>query len=168
MVLPLTRVTERGGGKMPKKFSPRYSLFDVNVQPFILRFIVRLVVPFVLIYGIYILFNGHLSPGGGFSGGTILGAGLALYSAAFGAGKVRKFFTFKTFTFFNSMALSFYAIVKGYAFMVGATGKHTGIPLGTPGDILSAGLILPLNICVGIVVACTIYGLFSLFSEGEV
>jgi multicomponent Na+:H+ antiporter subunit B len=52
--------------------------------------------------------------------------------------------------------------------MVGAAGGSTGIPLGTPGDILSAGLILPLSIAVGIVVACTIYCFYSLFSEGEV
>jgi multicomponent Na+:H+ antiporter subunit B len=153
---------------MPKKRRPIPNISDVSLHPLILRYIVRLVVPFILMYGIYIIFNGHLTPGGGFSGGTILGAGVALYSAAFGAEKARKFFTFNTFTLCNSIALGFYAIVKGYAFMMGAAGKPTGIPLGTPGDILSAGLILPLNISVGIVVACTIYGLFSLFSEGDV
>jgi len=151
---------------MPKKYKTIRYLKDLD-EP-ILKVIVRIIFPFILIYGMYILFNGHLSPGGGFSGGTILGAGLALYSVAFGADEVRKFFTFKTFTLCNSIALSFYAIVKGYAFMMGAAGKPTGIPLGTPGNIFSGGLILPLNICVGVVVACTIYGLFSLFSEGEV
>lgn len=141
---------------------------DVHRQPLILRFSVKLVVPFIMLFGIYIILNGHLSPGGGFSGGAILGAGLSLYSAVFGAEKVRKFFTFKTFTMCSGISLGFYALSKGYSFFMGASGKETGIPLGTPGRILSAGLILPLNICVGIVVACTVYGLYALFSEGEV
>ena len=30
---------------------------------------------FIFLYGIYVILNGHLSPGGGFSGGSIIGAG---------------------------------------------------------------------------------------------
>ena len=141
---------------------------DKMGRPLILQIIVMMAAPFIMVYGIYILFNGHLSPGGGFSGGAILGAGIALYAIAFGAEKVRTIFTFKTYTVCSTVALLFYALVKGYAFCMGASGLPTGIPLGTPGNLLSSGLILPLNICVGIVVACTVYGLYALFSEGEV
>lgn len=137
-------------------------------QPIILRVIVQFIVPFIFVFGLYVIFNGHLSPGGGFSGGAILGAGLSLYAASFGIEHVRKFFSFKTFSRCISIALLFYALVKGYAFMMSAAGLDTGIPLGTPGNLFSAGLILPLNICVGIIVGCTIYGLYALFSEGEV
>ena len=28
--------------------------------------------PFIIVFGIYIILNGHLSPGGGFQGGAIL------------------------------------------------------------------------------------------------
>ena len=137
-------------------------------QPLILKVIVSMVTPFVLIYGIYIILNGHLSPGGGFSGGAILGAGIALFAFAFGVEKVRRFFSFKTYSVCTCVALLFYALVKGWAFFMGASGLHTGIPLGTPGNILSSGLILPLNICIGIIVSCTVYGIYALFSEGEV
>lgn len=150
-------------------------LENPDEQPVILRLIVSLVVPFIMVFGIYIIFNGHLSPGGGFSGGAILGAGLSLYAAAFGAQRTRRFFTFTTFKVASCAALLFYAIIKGISFFTGAAESfaHVGersslLPLGTPGNILSAGLILPLNICVGIIVACTIYGLYALFSEGEV
>lgn len=152
----------------PKKRKSAVDSKGVNEQPLILRTVVGLLFPFILIYGIYIILNGHLSPGGGFSGGAILGAGLALYSSAFGAERVHRFFTFRTFTLCNSTALFFYFIVKGYIFFMGASGRQLSIPLGTPGNILSAGLILPLNICVGIIVACTVYGFYALFSEGEV
>ena len=42
---------------------------------------------------------------------------------------------------------------------------ESGIPLGTPGAIISSGLILPLNICVGMVVACTMYAFYTLFRK---
>lgn len=38
----------------------------------------RLIVPFILLFALYVLFHGHDSPGGGFQGGTILAAGVIL------------------------------------------------------------------------------------------
>lgn len=134
----------------------------------ILKVTVEILFPFVIMLGLHVVINGHLSPGGGFSGGTILGAGLILYSTAFGFEKVKKFFNFKTFLRAISFSLIFYALAKGYSFTTGASHIDSGIPLGTPGNILSAGLILPLNIAIGIVVACTIYGLYALFSQGDI
>ena len=43
------------------------------------------VVPFLLVFALYVMFNGHLSPGGGFSGGAILGGALILSEVAFGS-----------------------------------------------------------------------------------
>lgn len=143
-------------------------------QPIILRFIVSLVVPFIMIYGMYIIVNGHLSPGGGFSGGAILGAGLSLTAASLGIERVRGFFSFRTYSVLSCFALLFYALVKGFSFSSGASEVYSGTGgsvlgfSGEPGTIFSAGLILPLNICIGIVVGCTIYGLFAIFLEGEV
>ena len=44
----------------------------------------KLLVPAVLMFGIYVTMNGHLSPGGGFSGGTILGSAFVLGHLVFG------------------------------------------------------------------------------------
>ena len=134
----------------------------------ILKTITEIVLPFIIVLGIYVILNGHLSPGGGFSGGTILGAGLILYSLAFGREMTRKIFNFNTFTKSISFSLLFYGLAKGYSFITGAAHMDSGIPLGTPGKILSGGLILPLNIAVGIVVGSTMYGLYSLFSQGDI
>ncbi len=38
----------------------------------------RLLVPYILLFALYVLFHGHYSPGGGFQGGTILAAALIL------------------------------------------------------------------------------------------
>ena len=153
---------------MSKKCKVYRDLIALKEQPFVLRMVVGPLIPFIMLYGIYVLFNGHLSPGGGFSGGTILGAGLVLLSITYGRKKVSRFFTFKTFGVLCSLSLGFYLLAKGYTFMMTATGHSTGIPLGTPGNLLSGGLIFPLSISVGIVVACTIYCFYSLFSDGEV
>ena len=60
----------------------------------------------------------------------------------------------------------FYCCAKSYSFFTGANHLPSGIPLGTPGAILSSGLIFYLNICVGLVVACTMYAFFVMFRKG--
>lgn len=132
----------------------------------ILQKVAFVLVPVIVIFGIYVVLNGHLSPGGGFSGGAIIGAGLILYLNAFGFEKTERFFTEKTYKWVSFSALSFYCLAKSYSFYTGAHHLESGIPLGTPGAILSSGLILPLNICVGMVVACTMYAFFVMFRKG--
>ena len=134
----------------------------------ILRHGALILVPFTLVFGIYVILNGHLSPGGGFSGGTIMGAALILYNLAFGDQSTKKFFNFKIYKIVTILALSFYALSKTYSFYTGANMIHSIIPNGTAGNLISSGLILPLNICVGIVVACTMFGFYSLFDREEI
>lgn len=122
--------------------------------------------PIILLFGIYIILNGHLSPGGGFSGGAIIGAGLILYLNAFGFKRTEQFMSFRLFTGVTFSALMFYALAKTYSFYTGANHLHSIISTGTPGNIISAGLILPLNIAVGMVVACTMYAFYALFRKG--
>ena len=132
----------------------------------ILQRITFLLFPIIVIFGIYVILNGHISPGGGFSGGAIIGAGLILYANAFGFEKLNRFFTEKTYKWVSFVSLAFYCLAKSYSFFTGANHLESGIPLGTAGEILSSGLILPLNICVGLVVACTMYAFYTLFRKG--
>ena len=134
----------------------------------VLTITAAVVVPCVILFGIYVICNGHLGPGGGFSGGAVIGAALILYAIAFGFDRIEKFLNLKTFRLIVLCALCFYSISKGYSFFCGANGLESGITPGIPGKILSAGLILPLNAAVGIVVACTMYGLYSLFKRGRI
>ena len=124
-------------------------------------------VPLVMVFSVYILLNGHLSPGGGFSGGTILGAGLILYLLAYGFKRTERFFNFHTFRVLSTCALVFYALSKGYIFFTGANGLDNGIGTGRFGEILSGGLLMPLSVAVGLVVACTMYVLYTLFRKGD-
>ena len=132
----------------------------------ILQLVETFLVPIIIIFGIYVILNGHLGPGGGFSGGAVIGAGLVLYLNAFGFKKTERFFTEKTYKWICFFSLSFYCLAKSYSFYTGANQLHSVIPKGTPGAILSSGLILPLNIAVGLVVACTIYAFYAMFRKG--
>ena len=143
-------------------------MLDAQDSKLILKKGAKCLAPVVILYGIYVVLNGHLSPGGGFSGGSIIGAGLILYSAANGHKKMQTFFTIKTLTLTTAACLLTYCGCKSYSFFTGANHVGWEIPKGTPGAILSSGFILPLNICVGLVVACTMYGFYALFTKGEV
>ena len=144
---------------------------DEKYQPIndpLLKFGCSLAVPLIFLFGVYVILNGSISPGGGFSGGAIMGAGLIIYSIAFGFENSSKFFKDKTFKAVSSIALLTYCASKTYSFLTGALEVESVIPLGVPGTILSGGLIFILNVAVGLVVTCTMFGLYSLFKKGEI
>ena len=132
----------------------------------ILQRIAAVLVPFVMLFGIYIMFNGHLSAGGGFAGGAVLGAGMILYLLAYGFAKTSRFLNEKVINVIVCTSLTFYCLAKSYSFYTGANGLTSIISHGNPGDLFSAGLILPLNIAVGFVVACTMYSFYAVFRKG--
>lgn len=134
----------------------------------LLKSTARIIVPLVIVYGIYVIFNGHLGPGGGFSGGAVIGGGLILYAIAFGFEPLDKILNLKVYRMIVLCALCFYSLAKCYSFFCGANHLETIFSPGKAGMIFSAGLILPLNIAVGIVVACTMYGFYSIFQRGRI
>ncbi|MBQ6175312.1 MAG: hypothetical protein IJK28_11900 [Clostridia bacterium] len=144
----------------------RDRLIEPHSDP-ILQVIARVLIPLILIFGAYVILNGHISPGGGFSGGAIMGAALILHMLAFGEKQTARFFSYRTYRAVSVCALGFYALAKAYSFFTGANHLPSIITIGTPGRIFSAGLIPYLNIAVGLVVCCTMYALFSLFRKGE-
>ena len=156
-----------GASRRNKKSKQKFLLRPHSLDEPILRGVASLSIPAILMLGCVVVINGHLSPGGGFSGGAILSTALILAANAYGFGRVHEFFNERTFIISSSTALMIYAVSKGYSFFTGANNLHSIIPKGTIGNILSAGLILPLNICVGLIVAGTLYAFYALFSEGD-
>lgn len=152
-----------------EKLKKEEAINDRRFEPkndVILQKVASILVPIVFIFGIYVILNGHLSPGGGFSGGAIIGAGLILYLSAFGFEKINKFFNEPVYKTIKVGALTLYGIIMTYYFYTGANGIANNIPLGQAGDILSSGMILPINIFVGSEVACTMYVFYALFRRG--
>ena len=50
----------------------------------VLRVVAKLLIPFILLFALYVQFHGDYGPGGGFQAGVIFGAGFILYALIFG------------------------------------------------------------------------------------
>ncbi len=133
----------------------------------ILQKAARILVPGMLLFGIYVILSGHRLIGGGFPGGAILGAALILYVSAFGSEGAAHRLSYRTFFWICVCALVFLGIVNGYVFYSSLNGPALTLPLGKTGDILSGGWILLQNIAIGIVTCCTLFGFFAYFAGRE-
>jgi multicomponent Na+:H+ antiporter subunit B len=58
----------------------------------LLRTMVRLLMPLILLFSVFVFARGHHDPGGGFVGGLVAAAGIVLWIEAFGAQEARRRF----------------------------------------------------------------------------
>jgi len=136
----------------------------------IVKSITRIIVPFVQVYGVFIILHGHISPGGGFSGGGLIGTSLILYTLVFGVNKAKKKFSHRASEIAESGGIMIFIFVGLIGlFLAGRflTNREAGFPLGEAGMILSAGMIPILMIGIGIKVASTMITLFHILIEEE-
>ena len=125
----------------------------------IVKTITRLTVGLILLYGIYILSHGHLSPGGGFAGGVIIALSFVHLMLAYGKEVTLNKLPRRVTSLFESIgALLFLAIAllgftSGYFFF-------NFISKGEPFRLFSAGIILLCNIAISLKVGA---GLFAIF-----
>ena len=128
----------------------------------IVRTISRLIVAPILLFGIYIVLHGHLTPGGGFPGGVIIAAGIALLVLAYGLEATTKKITYggtkiiDSFGAFLFVLIAFGGIAIGYFFFA----PYWGLIGGTPAQWVSAGGIPYYNIAIGIKVAGALAAMF--------
>jgi multicomponent Na+:H+ antiporter subunit B len=118
-----------------------------------------------VVLGLYVVAHGHITPGGGFQGGAALATASAL---VFVGGT---FMAFRRVNPVTVIDLAEGAGAGGYA-AVGLLGVVTGagylanvLPLGTTGDLLSAGTIPVLNLLVGLAVSAAFVLILSEFVE---
>ena len=155
----------RGDGEAPRPTNYLERRFEPK-EDVILEKAFEFIVPAIFTYGVYIIVNGHLSPGGGFSGGAVIGSAFILFANAYGLDSISRFVNGRTYLVASISALLFYAIAKSYVFYVGANHIPSIIPVLANGGIFGSGLILPLNIAVGVVVSNTVYALYLNFRRG--
>lgn len=130
---------------------------EVSEPSVIVKSVARIVFPLAFLYGVYIFVHGHLTPGGGFQGGTIIASSIILIYLGFGRLNVPE----SLITVLESLAaLSFIGlgcigILKGGNFLWNAVG------LGEPGTLLSAGILAPIYIAIGVKVGTELTSIFN-------
>lgn len=138
------------------------------MQDIVLQTVVKILLPFIQIYGLYIIFHGHVSPGGGFAGGAVLASSFILFALANGVGAGFKLVPRLTAKWLESLGgLSF--ILLGVVGILRGAEYLANIPqwLGQAGRLFSAGIIPLLTVAVGVKVCSTVVTLFyHLLEEG--
>jgi multicomponent Na+:H+ antiporter subunit B len=126
-------------------------------ESIIVKTISRLLTPFIQIFALYVIMNGHSSPGGGFQGGIILGASYILLILSFGMNEVKRRFNEKLLTVFISLGVFIYASIGILCLILGANFLDYGIlPIAEPRSIG----VLGIEIGVGITVMAVMLSIF--------
>ena len=89
----------------------------------ILRIGVKVLIPLILLYALYVQFHGDYGPGGGFQAGVIFAAGFVLYGLVFGLDEVKRVAPESVFTFLAPVGVLLFAgtgvvsLLKGGVFL---------------------------------------------------
>ncbi|MDI6787711.1 MAG: MnhB domain-containing protein [Planctomycetota bacterium] len=113
----------------------------------------RLIIPFIQLFGLYVIMHGHSSPGGGFQGGVILGASFILWILAYDLTLVRQRLSEKLNIFYSSLGVIIYGGIGLLCLLWGGNYlDYAKLPLGTVASKTRAFGILGIEIGVGITV----------------
>jgi len=122
----------------------------------IVKTITRLTVGLILIYGIYILLSGHISPGGGFAGGLIIALSFIHLVLAYGKDRIKeKIDEIKGLILSSAAALAFLVLIA-----LGALGIYKASAASQHYKIFSSGLIPYCDIAVALVVGSALFVVF--------
>lgn len=126
----------------------------------IVRTISRLLFPFVVLFGIYVVVHGHLTPGGGFPGGVIIAAAVVMLLLAYGIKRAQKKVSFLHAEVLEGIG-GITIVVLGLLGILFATYFLQNVfPVGGLGQLFSAGSLPLLYLGVGIKVAAGILLIF--------
>jgi multicomponent Na+:H+ antiporter subunit B len=121
----------------------------------------QLIAGIIFLYGIYIVLHGHLTPGGGFAGGIILAGSFILVILAYGSDFLNLVRKESGSTIYENLAILVFLFLALSGMLAGAKVFFANwLPHGTPGELVSAGLLPLYNIFVGIEVAASILTIF--------
>jgi multicomponent Na+:H+ antiporter subunit B len=135
----------------------------MNGMSIIVKTIARLLAGFVFLFGVYLVLFGHLSPGGGFAGGVVIAASFVLLLLACGKELTVDIFDYEQASMMESLgALLFLgAGLSGALNSWFFTNLRAGTMWsgGTPGQLLSGGMIPFCNIAIGMKVGAALFAI---------
>jgi multicomponent Na+:H+ antiporter subunit B len=123
----------------------------------------RLLYPIMLLFGMYVVINGHISPGGGFQGGAIIATAILIlyYIDISKTIEVNMILTIEKFLFIVLFSLSFVSFLTRGVFFTNF------FPLSTSTEIKAIYLYI-LNIIIGAKVSLGLIAIFTAFlKEGR-
>ena len=119
----------------------------------ILQTAVRLLMPLLLLFAVFLLLRGHNQPGGGFVGGLVVAASFVLYSIAFGVDAARRALLVRPSTLLGvGLLVAFVsglpAVVAGHAFM---TALWTTVAAGTMVIAVGTPLVFDVGVFLAVI-----------------
>ncbi len=164
------RVKDGGEVSLPlREFQPLDSIW--TPYDLIIEKVCRYLIPFIQLFGLYVIAHGHTSPGGGFQGGVILGASIILLSISHDLRTALKRMGEKVSALFSPFGVFIYAgtgalcLVLGYNFL-----DYQALAALLPGGPIMArshGIFL-VEVGVGMAVMGTMVWIFkNLASRGR-
>jgi len=124
----------------------------------------RFLAPLVMLMGVYIFVNGHLTPGGGFQGGAVIASGVLLLLLA----DPLKHFSHSVISVLESVAGVSYVLI-GVLGLVLAGGflDNRFLPIGSLGTLFSAGAIPLIYSLIGLKVGAEFASVLANLAETE-
>jgi len=124
--------------------------------------------PFVMIYGLYIIAHGHLTPGGGFQGGAVVASGCAMILVAYGSiwtmGKIKEknLSSLESLGAISFIGLAFLGLIFGSVFFNNYLVDNDiffGEAARGMANINTAGILPLMNFAVGLKVIAGLFGI---------
>jgi multicomponent Na+:H+ antiporter subunit B len=119
----------------------------------------------VNLFGFYVVLHGHLTPGGGFQGGAILGTASLLVYLAVNYSANCKTAPKTLLEIAESVGAGAYILIGLGGIITGGAFLQNFLPLGQRGALFSGGSIMAVNCAVGLEVAAGFALLFREFLE---
>ncbi|MBI1385733.1 MAG: Na(+)/H(+) antiporter subunit B [Rhizobiales bacterium] len=130
----------------------------------ILRVVAKLLMPFMLIFALYVQFHGDFGPGGGFQAGVIVAATLILYALIFGLDAVQRVVPLRVLAVLAPLGVLIFAGVGVAGMLLGGQFlNYSVLDSHDPAHGQHIGIIL-VELGVLVTVASTMAALFYLFA----
>ena len=130
-------------------------------EQIVLRIVSKMVIPYILVFGFYVITHGERGPGGGFQGGVILASAYILYCLIFGLEAGRRVLPPRLLDILVAIGLFAYATV-GWFGILGAEAflDYRFLQPSHPQEAGALGITLVEN-GIGITVAAVMVRIFN-------
>ncbi|MBO6558896.1 MAG: Na(+)/H(+) antiporter subunit B [Nisaea sp.] len=129
----------------------------------ILRVVSKLLIPFILLYALYVQFHGDYGPGGGFQAGVIFGAAFVLYALIYGVETAQKAFPASWLAILVPLGLLIFGGTGVASLLLGGTYLDYDVLAATPTGGQHLGIIV-VEFGVGVTVTGVIIAIFFAYA----